>query len=146
MHLTLRFLGSIDEAQIESITSAVAGAADGVGPFDFDLCRVGAFPNERRPAVIWVGVDDGGRFAPIVARLNVRLADLGISADVRPWHPHITVARIKARPPRRLYDLIRQHRGDPFGRTRVERIELIRSDLSPAGPSYTTLSQVPLEE
>ncbi len=144
LHLTLRFLGDIEQAQVNSVIDAMNTAVYGVGVFDFKLENVGAFPRTLRPTVLWVGAADQGQLGTIVEQLNNALADMGLGPENRPWHPHVTIARIKSHPPTKLLQFITDHKNDHLGSIRVSSIELLRSDLQPNGPAYAPLACVPL--
>ena len=144
LHLTLRFLGDIEPAQVDSVIDAMGTAVKGIDAFELTLENVGAFPSAQRPSVVWVGASDQGQLATMAERLNGALAGLGFEPEDRPWHGHVTIARIKSRPPAKLLQLIGDHESDRFGAMRLSSIELLRSDLQPNGPVYTSLACVPL--
>jgi len=98
VHLTLRFLGDVEDGRRPGIEAAVAAAADGSPPLSLEVRGVGAFPSPRRVRVVWLGL--GGDLAPLAAlaaALDLRLAPLGFAPETRPFTPHLTVARSRAR-------------------------------------------------
>ena len=146
LHITTRFLGEADASTIESVRSAISDAVEPHSAFDLKLCGVGVFPNERRPSVVWAGVDAESA-QPLVAinnRLQPLLEDLGFAAESRPFQPHLTLARIKARPPGALRDFLDRYDSGDFGTMKVKSVDLMMSQLLPAGPQYSVLASFTL--
>jgi len=145
LHLTLRFLGDTDPDLFDAIADAMGAAAADAGPFDLGLAGMGVFPDRRRPSVVWVGAREGHPLDGIVRRLNPKLDDLGEFKPARDsWQAHLTLARVKARPPRAFGALLDEHQSTDFGSSRVETIELMTSQLRPAGPVYSVARRVGL--
>jgi len=93
--------------------------------------------------VLWVGIDDGAaEAARLATRVDDALADLGFERESRAFSPHVTLGRV--REPRRQPGLAEVLRGGGVGRQRVERLSLMRSELSPRGARYTELAAIPL--
>lgn len=160
-HITLKFLGDVDENDVaavhEAVEQAVAtamparparivdeAAADPSADGLLLVARgVGAFPNPRRARVIWAGVSgDVGPLRRVQAAVNEQLGLRGFEADDRPFSPHITVAR--ARQPLPLPKVLEAYAEHDFGRWRAEHIEVVESVLTPSGPHYTVRSRIPL--
>lgn len=146
LHVTLKFLGSLDEARVPAVTASLAEAAAGATAFDAVVEGLGAFPSLARPRVIWAGMGEGGRpMAELAARVDAALAPLGFPREPRDFAPHVTLGRVRA--PRRDPDLaeaLAAGARSAFGTLRVDRIALMRSDLSPRGARYTELAACPL--
>jgi 2'-5' RNA ligase len=143
-HLTLKFLGGVEAARLDAIAAALADAAATCGPFDLGVGDLGAFPSRTRPRVLWAGIDDGAAAAATLAsRLDVVLAPLGLPPEGRTFSAHVTLGRVRApRPNPRLAQALS---GGAFGRQRVDRLSLMRSELSPRGARYTELVAVPFQ-
>lgn len=140
MHLTLKFLGEVEEAAIAGIGAAIAAAAQGVSPFDLTVAGLGAFPERGAPRVLWAGIQDNGSLALLNRRLEEGLAPLGFPPEGRPFSPHLTIGRVKEpRGAGALRGVLDRERAAEFGSCRVEEIILMLSVLSPAGPTYTPL-------
>lgn len=141
-HITLNFLGEISPEQLPDVHLAVARTAASCQPFDALLTGWGAFPAVSRPHTLWVGADAPNcAFRTLERALAAELAAIGISPERKPFHPHITLGRVRS--PRRLDQLVRalkstQPATDPIT-FRVDCITLYESVLSPAGPLYTVL-------
>ena len=95
LHVTLRFLGDAPSDEVPDVAQAVLAAVDGTPAFDVRLAGAGAFPlHGRKVRALWLGIADGGpELATLSAALTERLARLGWPADVKPFAPHLTVAR-----------------------------------------------------
>jgi 2'-5' RNA ligase len=97
LHLTLRFLGLLSPARIDALGQAVDAATTGTAPFEVVLAGAGAFPGDRRPRAIWLGIERGADELGTVSRaLDLALVRTGLAADDRPFRPHLTVARTDA--------------------------------------------------
>jgi RNA 2',3'-cyclic 3'-phosphodiesterase len=150
IHLTLKFLGNISSQKTVDITSVMEQASQGVSPFQLQLTEVGAFPNMRRPRVVWVGIK--GEVDKLISwqqRLDDGLVPLGFAKEARPFTPHLTLARIRENcsPGDRLTF------GETMAKTHVEvdykftvtSLNLMRSQLLPSGAIYSRLAEVKLK-
>ena len=144
VHLTLKFLGDIDEDSVPQVSGALDRRAASAVPFDLFLEGVGAFPNARRPRVIWIGLDGG--LEPLLAlqqAIEQELEGLGFARERRPFNPHLTLGRIRdgiSAPQRgRLSEALAEVRVQPGVELPVREVSLMRSDLRPSGAVYTRL-------
>ena len=146
LHLTLKFLGRVSEARTPELVAALTRATSGLAAFDADVAGLGAFPTPTRPRVIWAGVGRGADALVLLAgRVDDALAALGFEREPRPFSPHVTLGRVRTpRRDQKLADALRAGEGREFGRLSVERVALMRSDLSPRGARYTELAAVRL--
>jgi 2'-5' RNA ligase len=145
LHLTLRFLGSVDEAALAGIREALEEAAVGTASFMIRLGGLGGFPSPRAPRVVWVGVEAGAEaLAALHARLEAALQARGILREGRPFHAHVTLGR--ARDPRGAPPLAGALAGGApgLGEVVVEAVCLMRSELDPAGARHSVLARVAL--
>src|SRR5262245_52735123 len=93
-HITLKFLGEVEPILIEPIVSCMSETARRFHPFSLTLCGVGVFPHESSPRVLWVGIQDAsGLLRHLQRTLAAQLAQLGYTAEDRPFTPHLTLAR-----------------------------------------------------
>lgn len=146
LHVTLKFLGETDEALVPQILAAIESALASHPPCDVRLSGMGAFPNLERPSVFWVGMQDDGRLAQIVRALDNALEPLGFPREQRPFHPHLTVLRVKFRPPPELFELVSASQNTHFGAATLIHVDLMRSELDPAGAKYTVLGSALLRK
>jgi len=143
IHLTLKFLGNVSSAKLEETKSALGQVT--FPPFSVEIKGAGAFPSLSRMNVIWVGIGGGlSQVELIYEHIEKLLHQLGISRETRPFSPHITVARVKSGRKRDEIAAFLGHLNDEsFGTFNVEGIRLKQSVLSPSGPKYSTLFEVP---
>ncbi len=145
LHATLKFLGETDSVQLERVVIAIEAIAAKVTPFTVRYSALGCFPRRDDPRIVWVGVDDsGGALLSLQKGIERSLVSLGFNPDDRPFHPHITLGRVKTR--RGVANLLRMLESITFHTepVSVHGIELMRSELRPSGSVYTTLKSIPL--
>ena len=142
LHLTLQFLGYIEESAVDPIQSALQLVASQHPPFDLAVHGAGAFPNESQPRVIWVGCDDAeGRLRTLADAVQDAMRTLGFEPEHREFSAHLTLGRIKIpRPDAALTRAIDSLKNTAFGTMRVGAIHLMESQLHPEGSIYTRLS------
>ncbi|MEM3440030.1 MAG: RNA 2',3'-cyclic phosphodiesterase [Candidatus Bathyarchaeia archaeon] len=141
LHITLRFLGEIDERIADGICKALGGM--GFGPFEVELKGLGAFPKDGYANVIWIGIQGGrGELERVARDIEMRLRGLGIPPDERGFSPHLTIARVKSPGCRAKFkEFLSGSKELEFGRILVDSIRLKRSELSPRGPTYYTICE-----
>jgi 2'-5' RNA ligase len=153
LHVTIRFLGEVRDADVPAIAAAVRQAVGNVPSGAVELRGLGAFPDLRRPSVVWAGVDDpSASLARLEAAVSARLAELDFPAEDRPFSAHVTLARVRARNARRsgvlhpLVARIEAARSPPphWGRVPVDSITLFSSDLGGEAARHTPLGRFPL--
>ena len=142
IHLTLKFLGDITLPQVEKLSEAVSRSVEDFAPFKIVLEQTGFFPAHGSPRVLWIGVNDlEGKLGELYARLEDETANSGFHKEPRPFHPHLTLARL--RKPQHARTLASAHKAMEFEPAEIVVSELlvIRSELSNTGSHYTTISQ-----
>lgn len=153
IHLTVKFLGDTTEnaaARLrEGLMSALRGFEEIIVPID----RLGAFPSPRAPRTLWVGPSenweagmDARRLTAIVRCIDGVCSSIGIPTETRPWHPHVTVARVRSGERDLGRALAQASAFDApieAGVLRVASFALVRSELLPAGPRHTTIWTAP---
>ena len=136
MHLTLGFFSDVPE-EVDVAFRKKLGAIE-VGAFFLPILGVGAFPAKGWPKVVWIGV---GRGHPHLFQLHKRVSDVAIASelepDLRPWHPHITIARCRDVAPQSLRNFLKSNVDLDAGMIRVDSFHLYSSKLTPAGPIHT---------
>lgn len=144
-HLTLKFLGETPEAEIEGICKALEKAVSGIEGFDIEFEGLGVFPDERRPRVIWVGINPPDRLKAVQAGVERELTAIGIKADDKEFHPHLTIGRVRSnRGVSAMGREIARMNGVKIGMAQVRSIALMKSELNPEGPVYTRICEIPL--
>jgi 2'-5' RNA ligase len=146
LHITLEFLGDVDEDRLAALHGALATAAARVAPFDIRLAGWGAFPAARRPRVLWCGVDDpAGGAARWMTTAEPLLTELGFPAEERPFTPHVTLARSRGQAGAALLEqVLRALPPLAAPAQRVSDVVLFESVLRPAGAEYRVVERVAL--
>jgi 2'-5' RNA ligase len=146
IHLTLKFLGNIQEDDIPKISEALAPVASQASPFQCTVGSLGAFPNLKNPRVIWAGVDDpSGQLESLQRAVEARLEGLGFRSEKKVFKPHLTLGRVKsARGKKDLTARVEACRNETMGPIEVNEIILFRSDLKPTGAVYSNLKSFKL--
>jgi 2'-5' RNA ligase len=148
MHLTLRFLGDVEPARVEALTSSLAAAVENFGPLDLIVERVGCFPDARHPRVVWIGVHDRAQRLPeLQRRIASATAAFTPESEAGRFTGHVTLARAKQikRPQAEAIAAFAQRTADRrLGAWTAAKVELVRSELSSSGSLYTGLAEFPL--
>ncbi len=142
LHMTLQFLGNIDEDKAVEIIKNMQSITERFGPFNIKYQSLGAFPSPEKARILWIGVSEGTQklraMAKEIQRSNKRS---GINPDSKPFHPHVTICRIKEADGKKVARLIRKYRNYNFGEDTVTKIALIKSTLTPVSPVYTVIEE-----
>jgi 2'-5' RNA ligase len=146
IHITLKFMGSVPESQIEKIKKIVK--EQGIEPFDINLQGIGVFPKINRPRTIWLGINKGAtQITNIWKKLEKELTAIGVEPDRRRFHPHLTISRVRSGRNRdELINILQELRNVEVGDYEINHISLKKSVLTPRGPIYTTLAESKYEQ
>jgi len=163
IHLTLHFLGSLDEEKIEQVKKIVQESVIGLNPIEIELKDFGGFPNLQQPRVLFISgressfsakdasfVPQGGTtkaksednrstIKTLQRKLGLELEKIGLEVDKKPWQIHFTLARLKV--PTKLLVTNYQLLSQSF---QVKSIDLMKSELTPQGARYSILTSFPL--
>lgn len=146
LHVTLRFIGEVDDGRAARLLEAVDAPLE-AGTFGLRVGGAGCFPEHGAPRVLWAGVREGADHARAAFdALDRRLTPLGVEREPRPYTPHLTLGRVREidrTGGRRLREWLAETPAD-LGALHVDGLTLYRSRLSPAGPRYEILKVVPL--
>lgn len=150
LHLTLAFLGEIDDATLAAVVTLTQEAARETSPFTLNLGKLGIFGPPYAPRVVWAGVGgDLRRLGALQQRLAESLETLGFPRESRPYAPHLTLARIyrplAATPLAQLTAMLAETPRRP-AHWPVSEIRVMRSDLNAKGARYTALSVAPFSQ
>lgn len=141
VHITLKFLGLVEDAMLENVKAAMAACAVG-GPFTYTVKGLGSFPPVRKPRVVWAGVTDGAeRLSELAQKLEVAFEPLGFEKENREYAPHLTLGRVRS--PRKaelLLPVVEHYADTPFGTCKVTELILFESKLSPRGATYLPIA------
>jgi 2'-5' RNA ligase len=145
IHLTLKFFGAISESDVANISLVVENTTSNIAPFTLGIKRVGAFPDVKRPRVLWLGMDgDVDTLIRLQKEMDAELQKYGFEKEDRTFRPHLTLARIKD--PRGLIGLAKimeKRENYEAGSFSAAGLNLFKSDLTPKGAVYTKLAYFP---
>jgi 2'-5' RNA ligase len=140
LHLTLKFLGNVPVADIPRVSDAVASATKSVSSFELTFSGCGTFPPHGRPSVLWIGTQASGLQA-LHAAIDQELDAAGFPRESRPFHPHLTIARLRhAEGARQLAELHKSLGFAPIAFD-VSEVVVFRSELLKQGSKHTPISR-----
>lgn len=134
LHITLKFLGSVDESQVEEICSLIGQLTPKYSPFKFSLSEIGAFPSLKNPKVLYMGLTPNNKFSKFQNILENTLSEIGFEKENRKFTPHITLGRAKKKINLRRVPIVRRKEFE------IVEIGLIKSELRSEGSFYTTIT------
>jgi len=144
IHLTLKFLGDIDEVKIAGLKTAVKESANLWGAFRLGFGDLGAFPRRNNPRIIWVGVKPDDQLSSLQQFLEEAAYRVGVERDERKWSPHLTLGRVKyVEKNSPLITRLKSIKVETLF-TGINRLTLFESRLSPEGPTYIPVESVKL--
>jgi RNA 2',3'-cyclic 3'-phosphodiesterase len=147
LHITLKFLGEIEESRAAQLGEAAERAARSVPPFDLSIEGTGRFPPRGLPRILWLGIrEDTRALARLQHRLEEECESAGFEREARPFNPHITIARLRRPVGARRLAALHEEKGFAPAEFPVIHLIVMRSELGPGGSRYTELSRHPLGE
>lgn len=142
LHITLKFFGDVAQTRADALSIATGRAAQNTAPFKLLIADAGAFPTHKNPRVLWLGIhDSSGSLARLHHSLENEYAAEGFPREERPFHPHITIARLRHPAGTRQLAEVHHQLGFAAMELNVTEIVLMRSELGPGGSRYTPLSR-----
>jgi len=154
IHITLKFLGDVKENLIDEIEQIMKDAVKKIQPFTIKAVKkiqpftiklkgTGVFPNQNYVRVVWIGIKEGQVIETIANTIDERLSKLGFKKEKRGFSPHLTIGRVKtAKNKQQLLKVIEKYVDVEFSIQEINSIKLKKSDLTSAGPIYTTIRDV----
>jgi RNA 2',3'-cyclic 3'-phosphodiesterase len=144
MHLTMKFLGEVDEKRIPELEEFSTLALKGFSPFMVEFSHLGFFPSSRTPRVFWIGATAGvDKLLELYQDLEESLEKIGFDREAKTFSPHLTIGRVKHQERVTIPTGIPEFNEVSF---EVNGISLIKSTLTPQGPVYETLMKMPFPE
>ena len=145
-HITLKFLGGVEQPRLAALWQSLHQALEGSPSFLLRFRGVGAFPSPKRPRVIWAGITDGAQeLSRLAARVEQVCADHGFEPEKRPFHPHLTLGRARQPVPTpALTAVMAELSAADLGEARLDRVALMKSELTRSGAIYHILQEKPL--
>jgi 2'-5' RNA ligase len=146
LHVTLKFLGEVDPARLPEIRDALESAVSPFATFVLDAEGGGAFPSARAPRVLWAGFREPLELARTLQdNIEAALVPAGFPREGRPFHPHVTIGRIRgATAPGWGDATVGALAGRRFGTVPADAVLLYESRLSPSGATYRVIGRFPL--
>lgn len=144
IHLTLKFLGEVDEKKLQQVIAALEIIGKENSAFEISIKDIGAFPKIDYPRVIWVGFDKGAKESTeLAARVDEELSKIGFQKETRPFAAHLTIGRVRS--PKNKEALKEKLTSLPVcrlaGSQSIKSLILFQSTLTPTGPIYTKLHE-----
>ena len=150
IHLTLKFLGDVSTSSLDVLTKLIESETGEYRTFEISVGGLGAFPNDKRPRVIWIGIEAPPELLAVQRAIEIETGRLGYSSDQRPFTPHLTLGRVprNANPQdvRGISKELMKESVGFLGAARVHEIHLFKSELRPSGAIYTKLHTVTLQD
>ena len=142
LHLTLKFLGEVREARLPKVKEVVSNLSFLIKPFNLSIFEIGAFPNIKRPRVLWIGIEPQESPIKIIEYLEEQFSKLGFPQEKRAPHPHITLARLRT--PKNIFKLKEEVEKIKIDNKvwQVDSVFLLRSILTPQGPIYEDIFKI----
>lgn len=145
IHVTLKFLGDVSLKQVDLLSQMLNNLAQTYPPFDVVADGLGIFPNLRRPRVIWVGLHEANsQLTKLQQSVEAAAAQLGHAPENKSFSPHLTIGRVREPLPAQellaLQDAFKGATVQLKESFTIRSVDLMRSELKPAGPLYTCLS------
>ena len=146
LHVTLKFLGQQDNRLIPDFRQAIEGVGARHPSIAVETREFGAFPNFRRPRVVWVGMTGADAWRAIANDIDRSFAALGIPSETRAFRAHLTLGRVKDEMSPAEARTLETHAaaGTPPRAFSIRTIDLMQSELGPGGSRYSVLAAVPL--
>lgn len=143
LHVTLKFIGDVSAESLDALRSALDTVRH-ASPIEINFRGAGFFPEERRPRVLWAGIEAGAELAQLARAIDEALEPAGIARETREFRPHLTVARFPEKSDNagvaRVRGTLAAADSPDFGSARVTDFHLYRSVLKPSGAEYTRLN------
>jgi 2'-5' RNA ligase len=144
LHITLKFLGSVEDKDLEKLISMVSKTVEDFGGFKVNFSGMGTFPEGKAPRVVWVGTTEGGEtLVKLADGLENSLSPAGFRSEQRAFKPHLTIGRIKEKKGvDKLKVKMALIKNPKFGEAMIDRIFIMKSTLTAKGPIYEKIREV----
>jgi RNA 2',3'-cyclic 3'-phosphodiesterase len=142
-HFTIKFLGQCTVAQAEQIRISVSEITSRHAPITFELHGAGAFPNFRRPRIVWIGTARVDAMKRISTDVDDAMTQLGFPRETRPFAAHLTIGRVKRELDRAEGVALEReaHAVTLAVAVSTSSVDLMSSELSRSGPAYVVVSR-----
>lgn len=147
IHVTMKFLGDVEDRELHAVCQAAAAAAASVDPFTIASRGIGAFPNVARPNTLWMGVnDEAQQLQRLHAAVENAMGELRFPFESRRYQGHLTLGRLRSDPDviDQLQKLVDNHAGSEFGVIPVDELIIYSSELDREGPTHNVIGRCSL--
>lgn len=147
IHITLKFIGDVEDSELNDLCQAAVQVAEGIDPFELSVCGLLCQPPAgRQLRMVWAGVEDSsGSLAALHKALEDAVAELGFAREHRKFNPHLTLGRVKFAPePDAVRESVARSAENDFGTQQCDEIVVYTSTLAPTGPRYTVAARASL--
>jgi len=142
LHLTLKFLGDTPVSRIEALLQAAKRAASNAVPFELIVSGAGAFPPRGQPRVLWIGIEDlSGQLGKLQQALENECGKQSFARETRPFHPHLTIARLRRPQGSRQLAALHEEMGFDAETVRASALAVVRSELRSEGSRHMVISR-----
>jgi len=148
LHITIKFLGEIEEEQLETINKVLSEISKSIKSFEVEIKEIGVFPNLNYPRVVWIGVkDEANNLVSLANLVEEKLAKFGFQKEDKEFTAHLTIGRVK-----KLNNLneiktyVEKYKSIEFGKSKIDSITFFQSILKPEGPEYKVIEKFSLND
>lgn len=143
IHITLKFLGNVEQEKLKSIETGIEKACIGSSSFKLTLKGLGAFYRRDRSGVIWINAEKEPALISLYEAIEEEMAGFGFKRQKRAFTPHVTLGRVSSISNRyQLEKLMEQYKDKDFGSFMVKEVVLMKSELRPEGARYSRLAEI----
>jgi len=146
IHLTVKFLGDVPQANLVFVKQMLTHAAKVNAPFDIQLTHLGSFPTPGRPRVLWIGIQAPAALEALHQSIEIASNRLGYTPEPRAFSPHLTLGRVRpnlsSAELQKIRETLERSSLQKPGNATIEEIHLYQSDLQPSGSVYKKLFSV----
>jgi len=148
MHLTLKFLGDVSQADVDTLTQLLRTETETRSAFDISIGGLGSFPSPNRARVLLIRIKASAELEALQRGIESACTRVGYRSESRPFSPHLTIGRVRrgisSAEQTNIHKTLTEFKIDSLGTARVDSIHLYKSELKPSGAVYTKLFSAPL--
>jgi RNA 2',3'-cyclic 3'-phosphodiesterase len=147
VHLTLKFLGDVEEGQVARLGDALAEGLKGETSFILQAKGVGTFPTPKAPRVVWLGVEgEVARLTSLADKVEEICANLEFPKESRPFKAHLTLGRVRSpRGRSQLVKMLENFKDADLGEFKADAVSVMKSELKRTGAVYTEMRRIELK-